>query len=327
MQPPTELVEFLNREDRFLIATHMNPDGDAIGSALALALALESLGKSVAVLDQDPVPEQYRFLPESSRFCTFSSLAETGVSIESCNNLILVDCNDLSRVTPDRELAARFGFRNALVIDHHATRSSFGTVKWIDPSAAATGLLVLAVIDALGVSVSGSMATNLYAALVVDTGNFRFENTDPSVLRAAARLAEAGAHPTAICRALYESWSLARLALFGRFLNTLEMNGRVAMTVVTLQMLQETGARPEDTETFVEFLKIVNEADVTILVRELEKNYYKLSLRSKGVINVAVVAEAFGGGGHANAAGFCTRGDSAEVKARILKKLHEQQKG
>ncbi len=327
MQPPSELVEFLKREDRFLIATHMSPDGDAIGSALALALALESFGKTVAVLDQDPLPAQYQFLPGASRFRTFSSLSRDGISIEACGNLILVDCNDLSRVTPDKELAARFGFRNAIVIDHHATRSSFGTLKWIEPSAAATGLLVLALLDAMDVGVSVAMATNLYAALVVDTGNFRFENTDPFVLRAAARLAEAGAHPTAICRAIYESWPYARLELFSRFLSTIEIQGRIVMTVVTLQMLQETGTRSDDTETFVEFLKIINEADVTMLAREIEKDCYKLSLRSKGAVNVALVAEAFGGGGHANAAGFRMRGSIAEIKARILDRLAVQQKG
>lgn len=325
MQPPAELVDFLKREDGFLIATHMNPDGDAIGSAVALALALESLGKTVAVLDRDPVPSQYQFLPESSRFHTFPSLGDAGISIEACGNLVLVDCNDISRVTSDKTLAARFGYEHAAVIDHHATRSSFGTVRWIEPSAAATGLLVLAVIDALGVGVSPAMASNLYAALIVDTGNFRFENTDPVVLRAAARLAEAGASPTAISRAIYDSWSFSRLALFGRYLATLEMHGRVATAVVTLQMMEETGTHPDDTETFVEFLKVINEADVTMLARELDKDSYKLSLRSKGVINVAAVAEAFGGGGHANAAGFSMQGTFADVRSRILERIARQQ--
>lgn len=321
MRPPVELLDFLKREDRFLIATHSSPDGDAIGSAVALALILESLGKKAVVFDQDPVPEQYRFLPESSRMFTPETIADAGISLEACRNLILVDCNDLSRVTKRENLLSRFGYQHALVIDHHATPTSFGTLRWIEPDAAATGLMILAVADALEVSVTPAMAMNLYAALVVDTGNFRFENTSPQVLYAAARLAEAGANPTLISRSLFESWSSGRLALFGRFLRTLEMIGPVAVALITRDMLAETGTVPDDTETFVEFLKINREADAAMLIRELEPDYYKISLRAKGVVDVAAIAVQFGGGGHKNAAGCEMRGDLSSVKQQILAEI------
>jgi phosphoesterase RecJ-like protein len=318
MQPPVELLDFLKREDRYLIATHRNPDGDAIGSAVALALILEALGKQVAVFDQDPVPEQYRFLPESARLFTPESLADAGIALEDCGNLLLVDCNDLSRVTNRKDLSARFGYRNALVIDHHGTLSSFGTLQWIEPDAAATGLMILSIADALGVALTPAMASNLYAAIAVDTGNFRFENTSPEVLYAAGRLAEAGANPTIISRALFESWSSGRLALFGKFLNTFELMGPVAVAVVTQEMFAETGAGPEDTETFVEFLKILRAADVALLIREIEPGDYKLSLRAKGKVDVAAIAALYGGGGHKNAAGCEVKGTIDSIKQAII---------
>lgn len=318
MQPPVELLDFLKREDRYLIATHQNPDGDAIGSAVTLALILESLGKQVVVFDQDPVPEQYRFLAESSRIFTPETVKNAPIALEDCGNLILVDCNDLSRVTKRKDLQARFGYRNALVIDHHGTPTQFGTLRWIEPDAAATGLMILAISDALGVALSPPMASNLYAAIAVDTGNFRFENTSPAVLYSAARLADAGANPTLISRALFESWSSGRLLLFGRFLHTLEMIGPVAVAVVTHQMFAETGTGPDDTETFVEFLKINRDADVAMLMRELEPDHYKLSLRAKGTVDVAAIAELFGGGGHKNAAGCEVRGDISSIKRHIV---------
>lgn len=326
MQPPVELLDFLRREDRYLIATHRSPDGDAIGSAVALALILETLGKQVAVFDQDPVPEQYRFLPESSRFITPETLAGADVQLEDCGNLILVDCNDLSRVTTRKELSSRFGFRNALVIDHHRTLSSFGTLQWIEPDAAATGLMILAIADALGTVLSPAMATNLYAAIAVDTGNFRFENTSSDVLFAAGRLIEAGANPAVISRALFESWSSGRLELFSRFLSTLEITGPVAVALVTQEMFAETGTGPDDTETFVEFLKILRDTDVALLIREIEPGDYKLSLRAKGTVDVAAIAALFGGGGHKNAAGCEVKDDIASIKQKIIAQVEVRSK-
>jgi len=323
MTPPKDLIDTLRREDDFLIAAHMNPDGDAIGSALALAAALEAVGKRVSIVDRDPIPQHYRFLPNVEKFHTLSDLSGTGISLERCTNLILVDCNDITRVVADKAVAGRFSCRNAIVIDHHATPSSFGTVRWIVPDAAATALLILEIIDALSIMLTADMATLLYAALIVDTGNFRFENTDAKVLRVAARLTEAGADPASISRALFEAWTSARFALFSRFLDTVELSERIVTSVVTNRMLQETGATSDQTETFVEFLKRMQDADVAVLITELEKDHYKLSMRAKGTVNVAKVAEAFGGGGHANAAGCRIRAGLDEVKRMVRARIAE----
>ena len=236
-------------------------------------------------------------------------------------HLILVDCNDLHRVTTHPGLFEHNSWQKTLVIDHHATPSSFGDIRWIEVNAAATGLMVLALADALEVPLTEAIATNLYAAMVVDTGNFRFENTSADVLYAAARLASAGANPTYVCRAIYESWSSGRLALFGKVLSTFEMIGSVALAFVNLQMFAETGTGPDDTETFVEFLKVNRDAEVALLIRELAPDHFKLSLRAKGTIDVAAVAAHFGGGGHKNAAGCEIRGSLAAVKEHILKQL------
>lgn len=321
--PPEELLDFLKKQDRYLIAMHRNPDGDAIGSASALALILRRLGKQTAVFCQDRVPEHYRFLPESAHVLSPEAFAENGQLIRHYEHLVLVDCNDLHRVTTHSGsgLLERNSWQKTLVIDHHATPSSFGDIRWIEADAAATGLMVLALADALDVPLTEAIATNLYAAMVVDTGNFRFENTSADVLYAAARLASAGANPTSVCRAIYESWSSGRLALFGKVLSTFEMIGSVALAFVNLQMFAETGTGPDDTETFVEFLKVNRDAEVALLIRELAPDNFKLSLRAKGTIDVAAVAAHFGGGGHKNAAGCEMRGSLASVKEQILKHL------
>jgi len=293
------------------MATHISPDGDALGSAIALSIALESLGKKTTVYDKDPVPEFYRFLPGHERLT--NSIPDNSKT----SNLILLDCND-----PERAGLEKMIFPSSAVIDHHETEKEFGDIRWIEPHAPATGLMLFHLIKKLGVKISKEIAINLYSAISIDTGTFRYSNTTPDVLRIAAELIEAGADPSFISENIYESWSESRFRLMLKVLETLEINNNVAITTVTLDMFKETGALVADTETFTGFPRKLKSIKVSALFREMEKDYYKVSLRSKGKeINVAKVAEKFNGGGHRNAAGYRIRSDIRTAKETLLKAI------
>ncbi len=314
MIPPKELLHFLKKENDFVIATHISPDGDALGSSLALSMALESLGKKTIVYDKDRVPEFYKFLPGSGRFT--DSIQNSKFKIQ---NLILIDCNDAERAE-----IGKLQFTSSAVIDHHETARDFGDIKWIDPKAPATGLMIFYLIKELGVTVTKEIAENLYAAIAIDTGAFRYSNTTPAVLRVSAELIEAGADPSYIAENLYERWTESRLKLLLKVLNTLEIHNDIAITHVTLEMFRETGAAIADTENFPEFPRKLRSIKVSALFREIEDNYYKISLRSKGRdVNVAKIAEMFGGGGHSNAAGCKIRSDFKAAKEAFLKAVRE----
>ncbi|OGW57916.1 MAG: hypothetical protein A2Z09_00590 [Nitrospirae bacterium RBG_16_43_8] len=314
MIPPKELLHFLEKENDFVIATHISPDGDALGSSIALSMALESLGKRTIVYDNDPVPEFYKFLPGSERFTNSLSTLNSQLS-----TLVLLDCNDTERAGIEK-----LQFTSMAVIDHHETARDFGDIKWIDPKAPATGLMIFYLIKELGATVTKKIAVNLYAAIAIDTGTFRYSNTTPDILRVSAELVEAGADPSYIAENIYETWTDSRFRLLLKALNTLEIYNDIAITHVTLEMFRETGAAIADTETFPGFPRKLRSIKISAFFREIEKNHYKISLRSKGSkINVAKIAEMFEGGGHRNAAGYKIRSDFKTAKEALLKAARE----
>jgi len=310
---PPELLSFLKEQDRFFIATHINPEGDALGSSIALSLALEAMGKTTVVFDRDSVPEYYRFLPGHER--VISSASELKIMDF---NLALLDCN-----VPERAGIGGLHFRSALVIDHHETEKDFGDIKWIMPDAAATGMMVFYLIRELGMKITKEIAVNLYAALAIDTGTFRYANTSAEVLKVAAELMEAGANPAFVANNLYETWSEKRFRLFIMALNTLEIRERVAFTSVTRNMFRETATSAEDTENFSGFPRMIRDIRISAFFRETEKDEWKVSLRSKGDINVALIASDFGGGGHRNAAGCIIKAPLKTAHENLLRKIRE----
>lgn len=321
--PPEELLRFLRTEDRFVVVAHMSPDGDTLGSSIALSLALRQMGKQVILLCRDRVPEHYEFLPERSLFATFETARSLPLDITTFRNLILVDCNELRRTGIEKSSLAGLAFDTVAIIDHHETERAFGDLRWIVPPVAATGMMVYAVIKALGLTLTEAMAVNLYAALIVDTGSFRYENTSAEVLSVAAALAEAGAQPHLINKAVNETWSEGRFALFTRMMSDLELIDGIAIMVVTRRLLAETGTLPDDTENFVSFPNVMRSVRMSVLLRELDDTTYKASLRSRGAVNVARIAESFGGGGHKNAAGCTIQGNLETVKAELLRRLEQ----
>lgn len=308
MRVPKKLVSVLKKEKKVLIAHHINPDGDAIGSALALAEALDSMGKETSIYSRDPVPGFYRFLPGYRKIISKKNILEDNPF------LVLLDCN-----SPERAALEDYRFSTSVVIDHHETERDFGDMRWIDRKAAATGLMIFYLIKALGVRVTKEMATNLYAAIAVDTGTFRYSNTTPDVLRAGAELIEKGAEPNVISDYLYETWDRKRFSLLVLTLDTLHIENGLALMHVTEAMLTKTGSKAEDTENFSNFPRMINSVKISALFREVGRDLWKVSLRSKGNVNVARIAEVYGGGGHRNAAGFRIKADLETAKESLMR--------
>lgn len=323
MMPPLELLDFLRKEDGFIIATHMSPDGDGLGSAIALSMSLQEVGKKTVLLCKDTVPHQYRFLPGQEKFITLEQCTVHSSRITDFRNLILIDCNDIDRITTDKSQISNLKFQISAVVDHHESERPFGDIRWVMPDSAATGIMIYHLVKELGIKITEDMAVNLYAAIAVDTGNFRYENTTSGVLKTASDLIEAGAKPHVIYRWLFEAWSEGRFDLFMRVLNTLEREDRTAIIKVTRRMFEETSTSPDDTEHFVEFPRIMKDVQVSVLFREIDDSHYKISLRSKDDINVAHIAEAFGGGGHRNAAGCRIKADFETAKKEILTQVKQ----
>ncbi|NCO67024.1 MAG: bifunctional oligoribonuclease/PAP phosphatase NrnA [Nitrospirae bacterium] len=324
MKVPRKLLSFLKEKDNFFIATHINPEGDAIGSAVALSMALESQGKKTVVYDRDIVPEFCRFLPGHERFKNSTLDFQP-----SAFNLILLDCNSLERAGIEG-----LSFKYSAVIDHHepaplcgarpGTEENFGDIRWVEPEAAATGMMIFYLIKEIGIKITRDIAINLYSAIAVDTGTFRYNNTTAEVLMVGAELIAAGASPAYISNHLYETWSKERFALLIMALNSIEIRDEIAMTVVTTRMYKKTGTGPEDTENFSNFPRIMKDIKISAFFREIGNNYWKVSLRSRGDVNVATVAALFKGGGHRNASGYKIKASLESAKESLIKAVKSE---
>ncbi len=314
MRVPKRLVERLLSAHRIVVSSHINPEGDAIGSALALAMALKAKGKRVEVISHEGVPRRYAFLPD----------AETVRSAPSFTPdlLVLVDCAELARA--DLPESLRQTSLPVTVIDHHpktVDRSRKGWVVWIEPTAAATAEMIAALTAKLGVPMTKELATCLYAALISDTGVFHFRNTTPRTLRLAASLLEHGIDPQELAYRIMEARSFAATHLLARMLQKAHFEPETGLcwSVLTAKDFAQTGTTDEDTENFINFLRAVEGTKVAVLFREAAKNYVKVSLRAIDSVDVAAVARQFGGGGHPAAAGCRQRKPLRFVVTAVLR--------
>jgi phosphoesterase RecJ-like protein len=313
MKTPEEILSVIKKEDFFLIASHLDPDGDALGSSLGLSIALESIGKKTFVYNRDPLPEFYRFMPGCNKIkSNFKNILKKNPV------LILLDCN-----SPERAAIEGYRFKTSLVIDHHETQKDFGDIRWIDYNAAATGMIVFSLIKELGITFTKNIATNLYIAIAEDTGTFRYNNTTAKVLATSAELVGYGAVPGIISENLYESWDRKRFDLLVMALNNLEIKNEVGIMHITKDMFKKTGTSSKDTENFSNYSKMVKTVKISTLIRETGSGVARISLRSKGNVNVAKIAELYGGGGHKNAAGFKTKSDIYEIKKSLFKEYRK----
>lgn len=320
MSSPAAIAPVLDSCSRVLISVHKNPDGDALGSQLALMRALEHKGKIVAAHNLDEVPEVYRYLPGWERITA-------GPEVRGS-----YDCLVVLDAEPKRTALFNGSYPAATLIniDHHVTNPREWTHTWLDPDAAATGIMVYKLIRELGVPIDRDMALCLYTAVFTDTGSFRYSNTSPESMRIAADLLDLGVDPWLVTENVYESFAFRRLKLLGTVLGGIERSedGRIAWVVITEDLYRLTGTGAEDTDNFVNFVRSVKGVEAALLLRQTGPEQYKISLRSKGRVDLSAIAVMLGGGGHKNAAGAVLDGSLETVKTRVIsavaKLLREQ---
>ena len=316
MKPPGELLEILrNPNGKVLCLGHVHPDGDVLGTLLALGLALGAAGASVTFAGPHPVPDVLAFLPGTDRWEVWKT-APGPFDI-----IVMTDCPN-----PDRSEGLLEGARGprsrVLNIDHHPDNRRYGSIDWIDPSAAATGEMIFDLLVALGLPLTPAIALNLFTAVHTDTGSFRYSNTTPRTFRIAAELAAAGADPALVSDRLYQQRGRDSLVQLGTVLRRVEVSddGQVAWLSVPRDLVPRELIESED---LVSYPRSIGGVKVAVLLREEAPGTVKASLRAKGEVAVNKIAHRFGGGGHENAAGCTLSGTLEEASASLLQAVRE----
>ena len=310
----SQVVELIEAKRKFAITSHRRPDGDSLGSSLGLYWLLRALDKDVEVIMRDPVPHAYQQLPGAA------NVRVTPAVDDSYHAVFVIECSDVTRPGLD-DLEKQF----VVNIDHHSTTALFGKINWIDSTASAVGEMIYNLCKATGVRVTKEIAECVYTALITDTGSFHFSNTTERTFKVASELLRTGVKPAKAAEAVFASYPWSRIQLMGAVLSTArrDSTGRVAILRHSLEMQHTAHSSDEDADGFVNYPLTVGEVEAVAMLRESEPGVYRTSLRSKGEVNVAKVAEKFGGGGHRNAAGCTLRGSWDEAETTIVRLLKE----
>jgi bifunctional oligoribonuclease and PAP phosphatase NrnA len=310
------LLEFFRSNRRFLLTSHARPDGDAIGSVLALAEILDQMGCETDVVLADPIPFIYRTLPNINRIHhtpSANDIDPTGTTTPA----ILLECDGIART-------GLLGLENRTLIniDHHASGRPFAALNWIDEHACAVAAMIYRIAIAAKVKITPAMATCLYTAIVSDTGSFTYSSTNAETFALAHDLAARGANPSQIARDIYFSNPASKIRLLGTALSNLQCDGPLAWSWVTNDEMDQVGAEAEDCEGVVNYLISIDGIESAVFLRELPTaDQFRLSIRSKGKVDVAQIAEGFGGGGHRSASGCTLDGPLTEATDKILAQL------
>ena len=307
--PVRQIRDEIMRRQRFLLTSHARPDGDSIGSELAMAFALEALGKQVRIVNADAAPEHYQDFPGMDRIEIADSVSA------DVDAVIVLECSDLTR-TGVAGLDRAF----LINIDHHAGNRLYGAINWHDESAAACGEMVFDLIRELGVPLSLEIATHVYLAILTDTGSFHHSNITPRTFDICRQTVEAGVNPAAMARRVFDSNSFGKLKLIGALLDSMQLldDGRLALLYMDDAMLEACGCTNNDTEGLINLPLTAREIQAVVFFKVAPTGEIRVSMRSKYDVDVRQVAGAFGGGGHKNAAGFTVTGSLDEVRPRIV---------
>ncbi len=309
-----QIVEQIESKQSFLVVSHENPDGDAIGSTLGLANALREMGKDVVALNVDGVPQIMQFLPGFDQLVT--DLPEN----PQFDVAFVLDAGDLSRSgIPAQECS-----QTLINIDHHP-HSEFGDICYLDTAASATAILIERVLNRCNYQMSLAVAKCLYLGILSDTGSFRYSSANPESFTVAGRLVGMGVDPWEVANCLYESLAPERMKLLGLVLPTLEISscGRYASMAMTDAILKESGATEEHTDGFVNYPRAIRGVEVALFFRQVGKDEFKISFRSRGKIDVGSMSRELGGGGHHNAAGAKIQGTLADARAKVSSLLDQ----
>ena len=307
-----QIVDAVRARQRFVLSSHTRPDGDSIGSQLAMAFALQAMGKDALVVNADPAPPPLMAFPGVRDIRLAPSVED---DVEAA---IIMECGDLRRTGVSG--LERFFVIN---IDHHPGNTGYGQINWFDPGAAACAEMVYDVVRALGVPLSTTIATHVYLAILTDTGSFHYSGISPRTFDICRECLLAGVDPVLVARNVYDSNNMGRLKLFGAVLGAMQIDqsGRIAIVYVDHEMARVAGGTYEDTEGLVNLPLTVKEIEAVIFFKQEKGDEYRVSLRSKGDVDINAIAKEYGGGGHKNASGCTVSGPIEELQKTLVEKV------
>lgn len=309
------VIERMTKSQTLFLATHINPDGDAIGSLISLGLGLQQYGKRVYMYSESPIPAVYRFLPG------VGLVRRTLPRVHDWDTAVILDCGDIERVGAAADQIR--GFPEIINIDHHLTNTSFGQYQLVDPTACSSAEIVYRLLKRFDVEIDQAMATSIYTGILTDTGSFRFANTNSAAYAICAEMVRCGVDPYTVAQHVYGTYSLGRIKLLNMALDSIEIsdNGKLSLMTLTHDMFTETDTNSEDVDGMINYAKRIEDVRVAALIMEnangAEQKRFHVSLRSDGTVDVAEIAASFGGGGHFNAAGFGVESSLKDLKKTI----------
>jgi phosphoesterase RecJ-like protein len=308
-----QVIKAIKKNSRFLITSHVSAEGDALGSALALASLLRKKGKKAYVVNADKTPSNYTFLPGAKKILS-------NIKASAFDVAIIVDCPVIQRIG---NIVNVINNKPIIVIDHHIDNKRFGKINWIDPDASSVGEMIFALFKKMRVKIDKKDALNLYAALLTDTGSFKHANTSAKVLEIASELVRCGVVPSDIYRKIYETNTQEDVMYLAKLISSLSFtaNGKIAYLEIKKNMCKKIDGRAELIDRVFDFAKSIYKVKAVVLFYELSGNLVKLSLRSKHPVNVQKVAKKFGGGGHCCASGGRINGKYNQIRNSVLNEL------
>jgi phosphoesterase RecJ-like protein len=307
------VIDRLTESQAIFLSTHINPDGDAIGSLIALGLGLQQHGKHIYLYNASPIPAVYRFLPG------VQLVQQVLPESSAWDTAVVLDCGTLDRIGAAVDFVR--GLPQVINIDHHVTNTNFGQYRLVDSTACSSAEIVYRLLKKMAITIDAAIATSIYTGILTDTGSFRFANTNSAAYTICSEMVQAGVDPYTVAQHVYGTYSLGRIKLLNMALDSIEIsaNGRLSLMTLTQDMFRETDTNPEDVDGMINYAKRIEDVKVAALIMENEngavQKRYHVSLRSDGTVDVAEIAASFGGGGHFSAAGF-----GVESSLKALKK-------
>ncbi len=315
-----QIIQHLKNSKNVLLVTHINPDGDALGSMIAMGISLELWNKDTTFYNESAIPTMYHFLPSVDR------IVRNINNTDSYDTVIILDCGNIQRIG---KLAVTVSKIPCIInIDHHVSNIAFGNFQMIDSSACATAEIIYRLIKKMAIPINKDIATAIYTGILTDTGSFRFSNTNKNAFAISNEMIEMGVDPYSVARQVYETYSFGRIKLLNMALDSIEIshNGKLSMMAITKDMFEKTGTQPEYINGLINYARSIENIEIAVLIQEVMNNnkesdnttQFHVSLRSSGTIDVAAIASSFGGGGHSSAAGFSIESTLSDLKARIV---------
>jgi phosphoesterase RecJ-like protein len=309
------LTTCFKQHGRFVLVSHRNPDGDSIASQIATHLILEGMGKEVRMINRDPTPERYLFLPGSEKIEIRDSI------FEKFDVAIFLECSD-----KERSGYGNLASEVVVNIDHHQRNSHFGDINWVEPNACSVGAMIFDLVEFLEIKPTREIATQIFTAIMTDTGSFHYTNTSDKALGICSKLMAVGIDHPSVIRHIYEDLPFNKIKLLGITLSTLERSkeGDVVWMRIPRCVFEGFTEESKETEGFIDFPRSIKGVRVAILIKEIGQGVHKISFRSRNEVDVSEIAKVFGGGGHRNAAGCTISGSYEEVLEKVQNLIQEQ---